>query len=111
MNTNEFWDLIESARRLADDPADSDQIASEASTLLATRPREEIIAAEHALYELLGDSYLLRLWAAAYLINGGCSDDGFTMRHPELDKAWDFDFDDQEEMARRLPKLTALYSD
>jgi hypothetical protein len=37
--------------------------------------------------------------------------DGFTIRHPGLDKAWDFDFDDQAEMSRRLPRLSALHSD
>jgi hypothetical protein len=176
MNTDRFWDLIESARSAADDPSDSDQVATEASTLLATRPHDEIIAAEHAMFDLLGSSYRLSLWAAAYMINGGCSDDGFdyfrgwlilqgkdvfervvadpdsladlpvireaaangedidgemvlsiaaeamrangselpedgfTMRHPEQDPAWDFDFDDQAEMARRLPRLSALYT-
>jgi hypothetical protein len=122
----------------------------------------------------MADSYRSPLWAAAYVINGGCSDDGFEnfrsrlitqgrqvyertvadpdtladlpviqakaprtwpvecedtlritseaylgrdrrgipprrlmIRYPELDPAWDFDFDDQTEMTRRLPRLTA----
>ncbi|WP_399880105.1 hypothetical protein ACGH7X_00390 [Streptomyces sp. BBFR51] len=36
--------------------------------------------------------------------------DAFTIRYPDLDPAWDFDFDDREETARTLPALTALYS-
>lgn len=36
--------------------------------------------------------------------------DAFTIRYPDLDPAWDFNFDDCVEMARRLPALTALYS-
>jgi hypothetical protein len=128
------------------------------------------------LWDLMADSYTNPLWAAAYLINGGCSDDGFeyfrgwliaqgrvtferivanpdalaelpfvyasategldldgeevlniawnahitatgeqlpvdafTIRYPELDPAWNFDFDNRDEMARRLPRLAALY--
>lgn len=38
-------------------------------------------------------------------------DDAFTIEYPELDPAWDFDFDDQSEMRRRLPRLAALYLD
>jgi len=34
--------------------------------------------------------------------------DAFTIRYPELDPAWDFDFDDRAEMTRRLPRLSAL---
>jgi hypothetical protein len=36
--------------------------------------------------------------------------DAFTIRYPDLDPAGNFDFDDRQEMARRLPALTALYS-
>lgn len=128
------------------------------------------------MYQLLADSYRAPLWAAAYVINGGCSDDGFdyfrgwlimqgrevfeqvladpealadnptvchaapegyelecedalsiawhahlsvtgheipatvpTARYSDLDPGWDFDFDDSDELARRLPRLAALY--
>jgi hypothetical protein len=40
-------------------------------------PREEIVAAGHALQELMVGSYRTPLWAAAYVVNGGCSNDGF----------------------------------
>ncbi|MFB7374819.1 DUF4240 domain-containing protein [Streptomyces sp. NPDC056222] len=32
-----------------------------------------------------------------------------TIRYPELDPTWNFDFDDHNEMTRRLPRLAALY--
>ena len=35
--------------------------------------------------------------------------DTFTIRYPELDPSWGFDFDDHGEMARRLPRLAALF--
>ncbi|MFE7595699.1 hypothetical protein [Streptomyces sp. NPDC057494] len=34
---------------------------------------------------------------------------GPTIRYPQLDPAWAFDFDDPGELARRLPRLAALY--
>jgi hypothetical protein len=33
----------------------------------------------------------------------------FTVRYPQLDPDWDFDFDDEAEMRRRLPRLADLY--
>jgi hypothetical protein len=77
VDPEEFWQLIEDARRLSPDPADCEAIAGTASTLLSSRPREEIIAAYQVYRGLMSDSYRRPLWAAAYLINGGCSDDGF----------------------------------
>ncbi len=35
---------------------------------------------------------------------------GFTIRHPELDPEWAFDFGDHERIARHLPRIAALYS-
>lgn len=34
--------------------------------------------------------------------------DAFTVRYPEPDAGWDFDYDDRAKMERRLPRLTAL---
>jgi hypothetical protein len=174
VDTREFWQLIEDARRQSPDPADCDAIAGSAGTLLSSRARQEIVAAYQILGNLLSDSYRRPLWAAAYLINGGCSDDGFeyfrgwlvtqgrevferaiidpdaladlpavraaaaegseleceealsiawkayiaatgeelpadvvTPRYPELGPPWDFD--DDAEMGRQLPRLAALY--
>ncbi|MFG2305548.1 DUF4240 domain-containing protein [Actinacidiphila glaucinigra] len=176
MNTQDFWQLIAAARNQALDPDETEVVARGTTSLLATRPVGEIVAAQQVLWDLMADSYRVPLWAAAYVINGGCSDDGFdyfrgwliaqgrevfervladpdalaglpvvqasavdgmepecegvlgiawnahivatgvqlpadafTIRYPESDPAWDFDFDDRAEMARRLPRLAALY--
>ncbi|MFE1443572.1 DUF4240 domain-containing protein [Streptomyces sp. NPDC058739] len=176
MDKHEFWQLIETARDQVDDPSESESVARRATSLLADRPAETIRAAEEALWDLMADSYTNPLWAAAYIVNGGCSDDlfdyfrgwliaqgqqvfervvadpdtlaelavvrtaaadgfdledegvlgipwnahiratgdqlppsAFTVRYPPLDPAWSFDFDDRDEMARRLPRLAALY--
>ncbi|MFJ5645558.1 hypothetical protein [Streptomyces sp. NPDC093223] len=76
-------------REQAVDPHESEQVAREATALLAARPVEEIVAAQQALWDLMGESYT----------------------NPRLDPAWAFDFDDSDEMARRLPRLAALYTD
>ncbi|MEW2051257.1 DUF4240 domain-containing protein [Streptomyces sp. NPDC005476] len=77
MNKQQFWQLIEAARNQASNPNDGEAVAREATSLLASRSVEEIIAVEQVLWELMVDSYTNPLWAAAYIANGGCSDDGF----------------------------------
>lgn len=126
MNKQQFWQLVAAARNQALDPNESETVAREATALLATRPAEEIVAAQQALWDLMADSYANRLWAAAYVINGGCSDDAFDyfrgwliaqgrevfeyiVADPDALADWDFDFDDQGEMSRRLPRLAALH--
>ncbi|MFE6049234.1 DUF4240 domain-containing protein [Kitasatospora sp. NPDC056446] len=177
MDTEQFWKLIEEARAGVASPDDGDAVAERATALLARRPAPEIIAAHQTLWGLMALSYRAPLWGAAYMINGGCSDDGFdyfrgwliaqgratfeqviadpdalaglpavraaaadgddiegedvlgiawqahqaatgeelpdngfTYRYPELDPEWGFDFDDADELGRRLPRLAALYS-
>jgi hypothetical protein len=178
MDTQQFWQLVDDARSQVAEPAAGDEVADRTSALLAAQPREEIVAAQQVFWDLMADSYRNQLWAAAYVINGGCSDDGFdyfrgwlitqgrevfesvvadpdtladlpviraaavdgmeleceealgiasgahttatgeelpadayTIEYPELDASWDFDFDDHEEITRRLPRLAALYAD
>ncbi|MFD9127647.1 DUF4240 domain-containing protein [Kitasatospora sp. NPDC059571] len=77
MDTQQYWDLIDEARRTATDAADAGAVAERAAALLAARPRAEILGAQQAFWDLMADSYRAELWAAAYLVNGGCSDDGF----------------------------------
>ncbi|SMD25134.1 DUF4240 domain-containing protein [Lentzea albidocapillata] len=77
MDPNTFWKLIADARASVSDPSDGHAVAAAAATLLAARPPAEIVAAQQVLWELLTASYRNPLWGAAYLINGGCSDDAF----------------------------------
>ncbi|MEW1698931.1 DUF4240 domain-containing protein [Streptomyces sp. NPDC093249] len=77
MDEQKFWELIEVARGRVADPYDSEAVAREATSLLADRPVEEIVAAERVLWDLMAESYTGPLWAAAHTANGGCSDDGF----------------------------------
>ena len=44
---------------------------------LSILPADEIIDFEHHLGRMVDLAYRWDLWGAAYIINGGCSDDGF----------------------------------
>lgn len=77
MDLSELWDLIETAREEADDPDDADSVAAALTRALSETRPETIEAFDAALGRLVAESYRTDLWAAAYLINGGASDDGF----------------------------------
>jgi hypothetical protein len=172
MRTDEFWAVID--RATADRPGSPADVAKRAVADLGARDPEEIVAWGRHLDKVMAASYREDLWAAAYLINGGCSDDGFDafrgwliahgrtvvagavrdpdsladlpavraaaqngaefaaedvlhiadeayqqatgselpppaqpVTKPELADFWDFD--DEDEMRRRLPRLSALF--
>jgi Protein of unknown function (DUF4240) len=78
VDTRQFWKLIEDARRRQVPHATNGKaVAARATVLLSACSREDIIAAGQVLWELRVESYRSPLWAAAYMINGGCSDDSF----------------------------------
>jgi hypothetical protein len=173
MRTDDFWAVID--RATADRPASPDEVAKRAAAELAAHDPEEIVAWGRHLDKVMAASGKEDLWAAAYLINGGCSDEGFdsfrgwlvahgrdvvarAVREPDSladlpavrsaastgavfeaeavlsiaaeayaqatggdelperetpvprpDPAMLWDFDDEEEMQRRLPRLSALF--
>lgn len=179
MDADRFWEIIETARV----SASRDRPFHEALTdHLATLTEQDILEYYERFEKIHDALYRHDLWAAAYLIGGGCSDDGFIdfragliaqgydwyhkaaaspdslaghpavadARHPLCDNPlfyeeanyaasaafqrlsgdedvfWDalaargtrgcfpvlgedFDFDDDEEMRRRLPRLSACF--
>ncbi len=172
MRTDEFWQLIDQARAGAGEAADA--VAARAVALLAERDPQDIVGYAEHQRRVLAASHKVDLWGAAYLINGGVSDDGFehfrgwlmtqgravfakavadpdslaelprvraaalsgeefecadmlavaweayrkatatelpaqrdALVEPDLNDFWDFD--DEEEARRRLPKLAALF--
>jgi len=172
MRTDDFWAVID--RATADRPASPDEVAKRAAAELARRDPAEIVAWSRHLDKVMAASGKEDLWAAAYLINGGCSDEGFdhfrgwliangrdvlarAVREPDSladvpavraaattgavfeaeevlsiaamayqqaageelppsdsppgrpDASMLWDFDDEEEMQRRLPRLSSLF--
>jgi Protein of unknown function (DUF4240) len=78
VRTDEFWAIVEAARAEVDDPTDDvSEIAEALIDRLATLPPDQIIEFELAFDAVTAEGYRWDLWAAAYLINGGCSDDCF----------------------------------
>ncbi|MEU0559579.1 DUF4240 domain-containing protein [Dactylosporangium sp. NPDC006015] len=175
----DVWRLVDEARAGLGGSPSADDVAAAMVRLLGARPPVVIAAFDRPFDELVAVSYRAGLWAAAYVINGGASDDGFeyfrgwlitqgretferaladpdslathpavvaaaaecddlecedvlavvwqayrdrtggddlpapdfTIRRPDLDPDWEFDFDDEAEMRRRLPRLMALYDE
>lgn len=167
MDESRFWNIIESGGRAArSDP--ERQLAAVREQLRGLSPAE--LVEFHSLFNRkMSEAYTWDLWGAAYLINGGCSDDGFAyfrawlisrgrrvysaaLRDPDslaavvdasrddhefedlwgiaqeayqdatgeampaIDFSWPaepsgerWDFDDEEQLLRRLPKLAEMY--
>ncbi len=76
MNKETFWSIIEEAKKRAEGACYGamDRLLTEA---LSALPVEEILCWQQIFQEYQRLSYKEKLWAAAYVINGGCSDDGF----------------------------------
>jgi predicted DNA-binding WGR domain protein len=70
-----FWRLIDLSRKGSEgDPyAQLDNLRPRLMKL----SEEELRSFDRVFWELMNESYRADLWGAAYLIKGGCSDDGF----------------------------------
>jgi hypothetical protein len=75
MRTDDFWAVI--GRATADRPSSPGEVAKRAAADLATHDPEEIVAWARHLDKVMVASGTQDLWAAAYLIHGGCSEEGF----------------------------------
>jgi hypothetical protein len=75
MDDATFWRLVEAAKAEATAAA-SNQPAILQKKLEALSP-PEIVAFDQIFGRLRAEAYRWDLWAAAYIIEGGCSDDGF----------------------------------
>lgn len=77
MAEDDLWRLVERARSTADDPADAAEVAERVVDLLTAQGPGRIRELEADLRAVLARAYGWPLWGAAYIVNGGCSDDGF----------------------------------
>jgi hypothetical protein len=75
MDDSKFWDLIEESKRKA--KGDFDDQAESLLGLLRKLPPEDIVQFDRIYHDRLARAYTWDLWGAAYVIGGGCSDDGF----------------------------------
>jgi hypothetical protein len=75
MPEDRFWELIGASRDAAG--GDAEEQESALTALLQELPLNDLIAFENRYRQLRGQAYTWPLWGAAYIVNGGCSDDGF----------------------------------
>jgi Protein of unknown function (DUF4240) len=75
MTRDEFWQMIETARLATNNDTDAQPEAIE--TALRLLPDDELISFHTHFDALYAPTYRMDLWGAAFLINGGCSDDCF----------------------------------
>ena len=75
MNFEEFWKIIDTVKVGTDTNMDA---KTEALTKrLQSMDTEAVLSFSHIFDSLMDKAYTWDLWAAAYIIQGGCSDDGF----------------------------------
>ena len=74
MPADKFWQIVD---RAAESDHDPDVHVNALRAALRELTLEEIISFEVAFRRYLNEAYTWDLWGAAYVINGGCSDDGF----------------------------------
>ena len=75
MDTTTFWKLIEDAKQRSG--GNPERQVAELTDALTALKASDIIAFEARFDQVMAVSYKRELWAAAYIINGGCSNDCF----------------------------------
>ncbi len=76
MDEQKFWDLIQSAHIQSNGDMDGkSQVIKESISKLST---EDATVFLDIFDSMMDKAYSWPLWGAAYVINGGCSDDSFT---------------------------------
>jgi hypothetical protein len=75
MDRSQFWKIIDTSRKKAKGDLDA-QVEALREELQSLSP-EEIISFQEFFDEFWWRAYRWDLWGAAYIIGGGCSDDGF----------------------------------
>ncbi|MDX2216573.1 MAG: DUF4240 domain-containing protein [Oculatellaceae cyanobacterium bins.114] len=75
LTEDDFWQLIEASK--TESGGDIYEQLETLKAQLCKLTNAEIVSFDTILHRLLNKSFEARLWGAAYIINGGCSDDGF----------------------------------
>ncbi len=75
MDERAFWSLIESSRQNAE--SNQDKQFKQLKKLLSRLSRDNLVSYYQIYQDHKDRAYHQDLWAAAYIINGGCSDDCF----------------------------------
>lgn len=71
MTTDLFWEMINNSKKYGEEQVE--WLTKE----LTKSSKEEILQFEIEFRNKMEQSYTSSLWAAAFVVMGGCSDDGF----------------------------------
>ena len=74
IDENKYWELIAKSLKKSDDQEEQEETLIKD---IAKLTPIEMIGFRLRTDKLLHDTYNSEMWCAAYMINGGCSDDGF----------------------------------
>ena len=75
MTIDTFWNLIDRVHTASGD--DMDQKCALLKAELRDLPVAEVVSFQTHFDQAIDDAYTWPLWGAAYILNGGCSDDSF----------------------------------
>ncbi len=75
MNTDSFWEIIEKSRE-GTAGSKSAQLEN-LKSLLTPLPPEEILSFTFTFIQMEAECYTWEIWAVAYIVDQGCSDDAF----------------------------------
>ena len=108
MSDAEFWKIIDSVRsKTGSGMADLANFSRVLRETLGTLGVGELVAFDLMMSDLEARAYRYDLWGAAFVINGGCSDDGFLYFRRWLiaqgRKVWDAALSDPESLATTTP--------
>jgi hypothetical protein len=76
MDELKFWSIVQHAHDQSG--GDMDEKCEAVKAAVASLPKEDAIGFARLFDEMMDRSYSWPLWAAAYIIYGGCSDDAFS---------------------------------
>ncbi len=74
MDVEQFWEIVRKSKRGA---GDCDTLAEQLAARLEKLDPQDILAFDQHLRQRLAEAYRWDVWAVAYIINGGSSDDEF----------------------------------
>ena len=75
LDKKDFWQLIDASRLAANN--DPDAQVDTLGALLLQLEADQIVEFDRVMVEHVNRAYHWDVWAAGYIIGGGCSDDGF----------------------------------
>lgn len=75
MERSRFWEIIQKSKDYSKNDASIQLV--ELERILSLFKSEEIISFYRVFQDLMNESYHFDLWAAAYIINDGCTEDQF----------------------------------